>query len=540
MQNQFHLLGRLTLMALIALMLVACSSAATSAQTIALNYPIVDTEQTYCYNNSLQIVCPASGAAFFGQDAQFVGNAPSYNDNSDGTITDRVTGLMWQKTPGSKVTFANALAGAKGLNLGGYTDWRVPTIKELYSLINFDGTDPNTMSTDTSGLTPFLNTQYFDFQYGNPSAGERIIDAQYWSSTEYVSTTMNGFATTFGVNFADGRIKGYGRNSPRGEMTQYVRYVRGNPNYGVNNFVANNDGTITDNATGLMWSQADSQIGMNWQAALAWVQTKNAENYLGHTDWRLPNAKELHSIVDYQRSPDTTNSAAIDPLFNVTAVTNELGKTDYPFYWTSTTHISSNSSGTTAVYLAFGRAMGYMNGAWVDVHGAGAQRSDPKTGNASSYPQGRGPQGDAIHINNFVRVVRGGNVAFTTNTATPSASTSQQSGQGQLPMPGQGPLPPNQNTLGNRTGGRVTAITGNTISVENPQGKETIVVNANTKFTANGQASPLASVTIGKFIEVIGQQNNATWIASQITISDRPPMQPPQGQPPMGGTPPGR
>lgn len=540
MQNQFHLLGRLTLMALVALMLVACSSATTSAQTIALNYPIVDTEQTHCYNNSLQNVCPASGAAFFGQDAQFVGNAPSYNDNSDGTITDRVTGLMWQKTPGSKVTFANALAGAKGLNLGGYTDWRVPTIKELYSLINFDGTDPNTMSTDTSGLTPFLNTQYFDFQYGNPSAGERIIDAQYWSSTEYVSTTMNGFATTFGVNFADGRIKGYGRNSPRGEMTQYVRYVRGNPNYGVNNFVANNDGTITDNATGLMWSQADSKTGMNWQAALAWVQTKNAENYLGHTDWRLPNAKELHSIVDYKRSPDTTNSAAIDPLFNVTAITNELGKTDYPFYWTSTTHISSNSSGTTAVYLAFGRAMGYMNGAWVDVHGAGAQRSDPKTGNASSYPQGRGPQGDAIHINNFVRVVRGGNVAFTTNTATPSASTSQQSGQGQLPIPGQGQLPPNQNTLGNRTGGRVTAITGNTISVENPQGKETIVVNANTKFTANGQASPLASVTLGKFIEVIGQQNNATWIASQITISDRPPMQPSQGQPPMGGTPPGR
>ncbi len=531
MQNKFHLLGRLTLMVLVALMLAACSSVTTSAQTIALNYPIVDTGQTHCYNNTQQIVCPASGAAFFGQDAQFVSNVPSYNDNGDGTITDLVTGLMWQKTPGSKVTFANALAGAKALNLGGYADWRVPTIKELYSLINFDGTDPNTMSTDTSGLTPFINIQYFDFQYGNPSAGERVIDAQYWSSTEYVSTTMNGFATTFGVNFADGRIKGYGRNSPRGEMTQYVRYVRGNPNYGVNDFVANNDGTITDNATGLMWSQADSKIGMNWQAALAWVQTKNAENYLGYNDWRLPNAKELQSIVDYKRSPDATNSAAIDPLFNVTAITNELGKSDYPFYWTSTTHISSNSSGATAVYLAFGRATGYMNGAWVDVHGAGAQRSDPKTGNASSYPQGRGPQGDAIQINNFVRVVRGGNVAFTTNTAGVTATPSANLGQ----PPMQNQLPPNQNATGNRTGGRVTALNGNTISVENPQGKDTIVVNANTKFTMNGQASTLASVTVGKFIEVIGQQNNATWVASQITISDRPPI-----QPPMGGMPPGR
>lgn len=53
------------------------------------------------------------------------------------------------------------------------------------------------------------------------------------------------------------------------------------------------------------------------------------------------------------------------------------------------------------MYLAFGRAMGYMGGGWVDVHGAGAQRSDPKWGNPADYPQG-----DAIRIYNFVRLVR--------------------------------------------------------------------------------------------------------------------------------------
>jgi streptogramin lyase len=46
-----------------------------------------------------------------------------------------------------------------------------------------------------------------------------------------------------------------------------------------------------------------------------------------------------------------------------------------------------------------------MNG-WIDVHGAGAQRSDPKTGEAEDYPFGRGPQGDAIRIYNYVRLVR--------------------------------------------------------------------------------------------------------------------------------------
>lgn len=43
---------------------------------------------------------------------------------------------------------------------------------------------------------------------------------------------------------------------------------------------------------------------------------------------------------------------------------------------------------------------------WTDVHGAGSQRSDPKVGNAEDYADGHGPQGDAIRINNYVRLVR--------------------------------------------------------------------------------------------------------------------------------------
>lgn len=70
--------------------------------------------------------------------------------------------------------------------------------------------------------------------------------------------------------------------------------------------------------------------------------------------------------------------------------------------------------GSTAVYLAFGRASGWMQfppgrGDYrlLDVHGAGAQRSDPKQGNPAAFPHGRGPQGDVIRIYNFVRCVRG-------------------------------------------------------------------------------------------------------------------------------------
>jgi hypothetical protein len=379
-----------------------------------VSYPIVDTGQGKCYDAAREIAPPAAGAAFYGQDGQVRGTQPAYQDNGDGTISDLVTGLMWVKARGEKVYWNAAMAGAKQCRVGGYTDWRMPTIKELYSLINFTGG----FHMSAANSVPYLDTRYFEFRYGNEAAGERGIDCQDWTATTYVSTTMLGNATVFGVNFADGRIKGYpkSRPGPGGgvEHTLYARYVRGNPGYGKNDFRDNGDGTVTDRATGLMWTKADSGTGLNWQQALAWVQEKNTANFLGHRDWRLPNAKELQSIVDYTRSPDTSRSAAIDPVFTCTPITNEGGAADYPFYWTGTSHLDGPlNQANAAIYLAFGRALGWMglppgsqNVRLLDVHGAGAQRSDPKTGNPASFPHGRGPQGDVIRIYNYVRCVR--------------------------------------------------------------------------------------------------------------------------------------
>ena len=370
-------------------------------------YGIVSTGQTKCYDNRGEIAPPKPGQPFYGQDAQYPGVSPGYGDNGDGTITDRATGLMWMKVRGEKVSWDAAVAGAAACRVGGYRDWRMPTIKELYSLINFTGECHGPEQTSK----PFLDTRYFDFVYGDPARGERSIDCQDWSATPYIGTTMNGNPTVFGVNFADGRIKGYPKTMERreGQVVHklYVRYVRGNPLYGRNNFHDNGDGTVTDRATRLMWEKADSGKGMNWRDALAWVQAKNMEKYLGHDDWRMPNAKELQSIVDYTRIP------AINPIFQISC----LPDGEYPFFWTSTTHLDGppGQVGGAAVYVAFGRALGWMqfptgSGEYqlLDVHGAGAQRSDPKAGDPGRFPHGRGPQGDVIRINNFVRLVRGG------------------------------------------------------------------------------------------------------------------------------------
>ena len=62
-------------------------------------YMIVDTSQVSCYSNNAEIEFPKTGAAFFGQDAQYIGNEPAYKDNGDGTVTDLNTGLMWRNDP---------------------------------------------------------------------------------------------------------------------------------------------------------------------------------------------------------------------------------------------------------------------------------------------------------------------------------------------------------------------------------------------------------------------------------------------------------
>lgn len=382
-------------------------------------YPVPDTSQTVCYDATLVIDCPASTDAFYGQDAQLDGPATSYTDNGDGTVTDNVTGLMWVLTPDmngdgvilaeDKMSYEDAMAGAESFDLGGYDDWRAPTIKEMYSLMNFDGADPSGYEEDdTSGLIPFIDRDYFDFAYGETDAGERIIDSQMVSTTLYVSgTNATNDATMFGVNFADGRIKGYGLELHGQDKTFFVMYVRGDTGYGVNDFADNGDGTVTDASTGLMWAQDDNGEAISWEAALALAVQANVDGYLGHNDWRVPNIKELQGLVDYTRSPDTTDSPAIDPVFGSTQITNEAGQDDYGWFWSSTTHANwTDEPGSAGAYIAFGRAMGYFDDVWTDVHGAGSQRSDPKVGDTADFPEGNGPQGDAIRIYNFVRLVR--------------------------------------------------------------------------------------------------------------------------------------
>ena len=107
-------------------------------------------------------------------------------------------------------------------------------------------------------------------------------------------------------------------------------------------FADNGNGTITDNATGLMWIKDHNAVGAPFNAQMTWtnaITNCEALSYAGQTDWRLPNLRELQSIVDYSRL-----NPAVDPLFT---------NTQSSFYWSSTTKVGITSD-AWYVYFPYG------------------------------------------------------------------------------------------------------------------------------------------------------------------------------------------
>ena len=405
----------------------------SSTNTGVTNKVMTATGQTLLYDkDGNEVSTLKEGDSCYGQDATYqAGAAMSYADNGDKTVTDNNTGLTWQQiTSTETMTWEEAKEYCENLELGGYDDWRMPTPKELYSLSNFE-----------EGW-PYIDTDVFSLVQD-----ELTKDEQYWSSVLYVGeATEQGQGVTppgqgsdtgtlpplpagtdsidggtlppppmgeegatstddsegyaqkaFGVNYATGHIKAYIANASGPVGGKYVRAVRGD-NYCVNNFVDNGDKTITDKTTGLMWAQDDASSTMDWEVALSYAESSTLA---GHTDWRLPNVKELQAIVDYHYYSSSTEAEsqgpAINKVFNCTPMVNEAGDDDYGYYWTSTSaRFEKNGGMYYAWYVAFGRA---VDGSGQDVHGAGAVRFDTK------YEGGNLGEGGERYTN-YVRLVR--------------------------------------------------------------------------------------------------------------------------------------
>ncbi len=135
--------------------------------------------------------------------------AGSFTDNSNGTVTDLTTNLMWQQcsaglsgascATGAAVvyTWDNAITYCESLSLAGFTDWRLPNVKELSFLV-----DDSRTAAPTINITYFPNTQ----------------SPNYWSSTTFAPTTTYAWY----VVFSSGNTYSYSKTD-----AYYVRCVRG-------------------------------------------------------------------------------------------------------------------------------------------------------------------------------------------------------------------------------------------------------------------------------------------------------------------------
>jgi len=293
--------------------------------TIGISFAgrIPDTGQSKCYDDYGNEIfpCPEKDKPFYGQDANYTINPQSYTKlDSQGKelpdsalqwamVRDNITGLIWEnKTDDGSVhdkADTYTWEGAKTLlvdqmnseKFGGYSDWRLPNIKELSFIVKRDNYNPS------------INKDFFQVTASDI----------YWSSTEapYETSTYVRY-----VHFLDGNVYNYYRTYP-----YYARCVRGDQEWLSDNLIINGNGTVTNTSTNLIWQQKTGGY-MNWKDSLEYCENLSLA---GYNDWRLPNINELQSMADYYKY----NPAISEYYFS---------DTQSEPYWSSTTDVGSTGN----------------------------------------------------------------------------------------------------------------------------------------------------------------------------------------------------
>ena len=233
-------------------------------------------------------------------------------DNSDGTVTDTRTGLMWMRCAMGQTWDGATCSGialdyawnsawnsaiAEHITFAGHSDWRVPDIDELLSIVDPTRSEP---AIDTA---VFLNTP----------------NRSFWSDTPADSGNAHYVSFSNGCSFESGRLN-----------SKHLRLVRGSSVVPLSVYVDNQDGTVTDTRTGLTWMRC--ALGQTWDGNTCtgkatiykWGEVNNlAYNYANHNDWRLPILDELDGISDRSKK-----RPAIDR--------STFPETPITYFWTST------------------------------------------------------------------------------------------------------------------------------------------------------------------------------------------------------------
>ncbi|MCP4699565.1 MAG: DUF1566 domain-containing protein [Gammaproteobacteria bacterium] len=209
--------------------------------------------------------------------------AESFQDNGDRTVTDTNTGLIWQQQDnGGRRTWNDAQSYCESLTLAGRDDWRLPSVHEFSTLLDY------------RRHHPAIDTVFF------PDAHS---DDPYWSGSVLTNASDNAWY----LNFSNGKVDWANAD----DNYYYVRCSSGSFKPAP---IVRSEDTATDTPIGLVWQRRDDGAKRNRQDARRYCEDLSLA---GYDDWRLPGIEELERIVDYGHSypaidriifPDTRSS----------------------------------------------------------------------------------------------------------------------------------------------------------------------------------------------------------------------------------------
>ena len=239
------------------------------------------TGQTKCYSETAEITCPAEGEPFFGQDAQYAKKGTCIpqkftvkGSGDEKIVFDENLKLEWQQKITKNVDWQHASEECAKEYAGSY-GWRLPTPKELLSIVDNGKSDP-AINTD---LFPGTNDEWF------------------WTSADFASTADSDLNKAWFVRFDKGFLS---HKSKTESEKMHVRCVRGTilPEGEFETRTIGGDEVVKDSLTGLIWQKTYKDGVKKFADALS---TCEDLDYAGFTDWRLPNKNELASIANYAK-----------------------------------------------------------------------------------------------------------------------------------------------------------------------------------------------------------------------------------------------
>ncbi|MDD2717370.1 MAG: DUF1566 domain-containing protein [Candidatus Wallbacteria bacterium] len=308
-----------------------------------------------------------------------------FKDNGDGTITDMATNLMWQQGENQRTNWYDALEKCRKMDLAGYTDWRMPNIKELNTILNLTYKDDWWYYKDffpAAGLVPpllhyFSSTLHektyvwvtnFCFGYDGYYAGKnapllfravRNIEKKA-EPLKIFKFTDSGQTKCYDDegNLIPAPVKGqpfFGQDGNfRLNPASYTKLKENAEAVDDNTTFENGFCMVRDNNTGLIWEiKSPDPDQINFHADLytfaeagKFICELNRCNYGGFSDWRLPNLGELRTIVNY------------DDI--VPAIDRKYFPDCHPsFYWSKEDYLPDAKMGW-GIYFAYGCAICYL------------------------------------------------------------------------------------------------------------------------------------------------------------------------------------